>query len=115
VLTTPALLEHADLVHECLREAPEVALEPFLAVLDEGPPDATRLAAVLGFSAGAVTLGFTKHLAAAGEDSSDHSKIRVPIFEERRCHFLFPAGTRPASPDPLTRRFSSLHESKRVT
>ncbi len=46
VLATNALVEQADLLHECLREAPEVSLEPFLAVLDDGS-DASRQAAVL--------------------------------------------------------------------
>ncbi|MCP3961545.1 MAG: SUMF1/EgtB/PvdO family nonheme iron enzyme [bacterium] len=39
LLRSGALSEQADLLRQCLAEAPEVHLEPFLAALDKGEPD----------------------------------------------------------------------------
>ncbi len=56
VLCSDALVEHADLLRECLAEAQEVDLEPFLEVLDSAD-DPGRQAAVLRLLRGHFTHG----------------------------------------------------------
>lgn len=65
LVVSGALFEHADLVRECLREAPEVDLDPFLAVLDGGEPEAQTV--VLRLLRGRVERRFLERAAVLAE------------------------------------------------
>ncbi len=83
VLCTDALAENADLLGECLAEAPEVDLDPFLRVLDDGDPGSQ--AAVLRLLRGRSSEALVERAQdLAASPSADVAALARQVLEEGR-------------------------------